>query len=739
MKNNILKYTLYALILLFLHALEWKTGIYAFSISFFFALAYSKQNLIILLPLYLGSGIPFNLSWWGVLYLGAPLIILLVALFIHYKVGKSPTKPLILLYAFTSILPRVGVQSTDWMSACRLSGCALLILPLTYIFITTLYAIVGKKLNYELSAFERVSFCFCLVILGLGLNYINIYFFSFFWLVALFLITFSPSLTFITPLEVGVSLGLGGLPFGIENFAFLVTIGVITNIFHREQGYFGGVVAIVIQSIFMLLGIVEREYLTLIAPALGTIITLLIPNKIKKKISLRFSKESQGLVRVLINKNRAEVRDKINNLSSSLYEVSCALAGEGEKYELNQMELATQVVERTCKRCAYYQRCIKGLGGHGMEVVVQELMGSAIESGKASILDASPYLSSRCHNLNLLIINANEVLNERKKAQKEGKVTDENKKLLREQVEGLALILGDMGKEAGVPLRYDLTTEIRLKDALNEVGVGVKDILSYEGGGLSMSIREEDLLKSELRETVSQIVGAPMCISEKKVGVNGEMCTFWEREPRYKVAYGERVSAKESSGSGDREAVIRLNSHKVMLCLSDGMGHGREANKNSGCAMSLIEALYRAGFNHETVLRSVETLLKVRNKEEFNAIDIAVIDTQSGEVDLIKQGAREGYIITPEGIKEIPCGSLPLGIIEGVVPLTQTIKLTPRDFLVMFSDGIIDGLGKERLEEILSRITTLNPDEVCARVMENVEKVAEEERDDCSMICARLF
>ena len=143
--------------------------------------------------------------------------------------------------------------------------------------------------------------------------------------------------------------------------------------------------------------------------------------------------------------------------------------------------------------------------------------------------------------------------------------------------------------------------------------------------------------------------------------------------------------------------------------------------------------------NHETVLKSVGTLLKVRNKEEFNAIDIAVIDTETGDVDVIKQGAREGYVITPEGLKEISCGSLPLGIIDGVSPVTQTLKLTPRDFIIMFSDGVIDGLGKERLEEILTKVDTRNPDEICERVMSNVEKIAPDERDDCSMICARLF
>lgn len=739
MKNDIIKYIIYAIILAFLHFLECKTGIYAFTSAFLFALLWGKQNMLIVAPLYLASGIAFNFSLWGALYVAFPIVVVLVSVFVHYKLGKSISKLHAVLYSFISLVPRVIVESKEWTSAFRLVGGALTSLALTYFFITAVYAVVGKKLNYELSRFERATFCVCLAILGLGLKYLNIYFFSFYWFIGILFITLIPCLSILNVIEVGLSLGLGGLPFGIESFAFMVGIGVITNFFPKEHAYFGGVIALVLEGVLMLASIIDREYLGLIAPALATVISLALPIKIKRKIYTRFHRGGDSLTRSLINKNRADIKDKLDNLSRSLYDVGYALASEDREYSLNQMELAIEVVNRTCKRCAHYQRCKKSLGGSGTEIVVQELMGSAIEMGKASILDASPFLSSRCLNLNQLIMRANEVLYEKQEEIKENKEASENKKLLKEQVEGLAEVIEVMGVEAGVPLRYDTALEKRLQDAFNDVGVGVKEIMVFDNGHISLSVRESDLSKPKLRETISQIMGTPMWIYDKKESINGEVVTFWEREPKYRVAYGERVSAKDFSGSGDKEAVIRLNSHKVMLCLADGMGHGREAGENSSCAMSLIESFYKAGFNHETVLKSVGNMLKVRNKEEFNAIDIAVIDTDTGDVDFIKQGAREGYVISPEGIKEIACGSLPLGIIEGATPITETVRLTPRDFIVMFSDGVIDGLGKERLEEILLKLDTRNPNEICERVMSNVERIAPEERDDCSMICARLF
>ena len=738
MKNDIIKYIIYSIILAFLHFLEWKSGFYGFSVAFLFSLVYNKQNLIVLSPVYVGTGIAFNLSLLGALYLVLPVIILLLAVFVHYKLGRRVTKLHAVLYAFISLIPRVIVECDRLVSIIKLVGGSLLSIPLTFAYILILNAVVHKKLNYELSRGERASLFTCLVVLGWGLGYLNAEFFSFYWLFAIILITLMPTFSFLGAIETGLGLGLGFLPFGIEGFTFSVAIGVIATFFPKEHAYFSGVIAVLLEVIAMLVGYVEMDYLGLIAPGVGTIVSLAIPIKIKRKIFRRFYRGQENLTRVLINKNRAEVKEKLYNLSSSLYDVGWALASEDKGKELNQMELAIEVVKRACKRCAHYQRCKKSLGDNGTEIVVQELMGSAIEMGKASILDASPFLSSRCVNLNVLIMKANEVLYEKQEERKNTEEASENKRLLKEQVEGLAEVLQELSEVEGAPLRYDLALEKRLKDAFNEAGIGVKEIISYDDGRLSMSVKEQDLNKPKLRETISQIMGTPMWIYDKKTGIDGEICAFWEREPKYRVAYGERVSSKEGC-SGDKEAIIRLNSHKVMLCLADGMGHGRSASENSGCAMSLIESLYRAGFNHETVLKSVGTFLRARNKEEFNAIDIAVIDTSTGDVDIIKQGAREGYIISPEGLQEISCGSLPLGIIEGVSPVTTSVRLTPRDFIVMFSDGVIDGLGKERLEEILSKLDTRNPDEICERVMENVEKIAPDERDDCSMICARLF
>ena len=739
MKTDILKYGVVAILFTFFHFIEAKCGIAFLAVPFLFALTLSKQNLLITAPMFFGLGIAINFSLWNLLFWATPIVILLITLFIHYKIGKRPKSWLFMLYALISYTPRLVLGALSLGNVVYEVAGAVLCLPTFYLFLSILYATITKRLNYPLSTFEKLSFFFFTVVSGFGLFYLKIFFFSIYEFVLLIMLMLLPLTGRTNALFCSVGMGIGALFHSGEAFACSIAYGVIVSLFKREYAYFGGVGAVALKGIAILFGVLKEGYLGLIAIALATIIVIVIPSKIKTRVVARFSPPSGAVTRALINKNRAIIRDKIAHLSSCFYEVGASLKREESAKELNARELASEVVNAVCKRCSHFQACKKKLGGNSTEMVVQELMGSAIEMGKASILDASPFLSSQCVRLNGLIVKANEILYEREELNKKEREKEESKSLLREQVEGLGSVLTNLSKEVGSPIVYDLKRERSLRDAFNEAGIAVSELVVYENGNLCMDLSEDDARKSRVREIVSRTMGAPMKVIEEKKSVDGRVSVTYGREAKYKVAYGERVLSASESGVGDREAVVRLSESKIMLCLSDGMGHGKEAEENSTCAINLIKSLYKAGFDHLTVLRSVQALLKTRQKEEFNAVDIAVIDTFTGEVDVIKQGAREGYVITPDGLEEIACGSLPLGIVEEVVPVTEVKKLTTRDFIVLLSDGIIDGLGKERLEEILSKIDTRNPDDICSIVMDNVVSFVGEDRDDCSIICARLF
>ena len=212
----------------------------------------------------------------------------------------------------------------------------------------------------------------------------------------------------------------------------------------------------------------------------------------------------------------------------------------------------------------------------------------------------------------------------------------------------------------------------------------------------------------------------------------------FEPAPRYGLAYGSRMSSAEAV-SGDKESVLRLSERKAMLILIDAMGTGEGANRNGSYAMTLIENFYRAGFGHETTLGSLAKLLALRGKEEFSAVDLAVVDLADGTIDFIKQGGRESFIVTDGEVEIIECGSLPLGITDSPLPFTDTRRITPSSFVVMASDGILDAIGREGMCELLSGLKTFNPDDAAAAVMENAERMGACLKDDASVLAARIY
>ena len=194
MKNDIVKYGVYAILFSFCHFIEIKCGIIFLSVPFLFALIFLRQNLLILAPVFIATGIVFDFSLWNLLYLSVPVVLLLIALFIHYKVGKRPKSWLFLIYSTISYIPRVVLSVKDLVSIIYQLAGVVLSVPLFFIFISVLYATLVKKLNYPLSTFEKVSFSILMAVIGFGLGYLDIFFFSVYEFFVLTILLFIPAL-----------------------------------------------------------------------------------------------------------------------------------------------------------------------------------------------------------------------------------------------------------------------------------------------------------------------------------------------------------------------------------------------------------------------------------------------------------------------------------------------------------------------------------------------------------------
>lgn len=738
-KVEIIKYAVYFVLLTFLHYTESIIGISAFSVAFFFGLVYNRSNLLALAPLYVASAVIVDFGWQSAVVAVIPPIVASIALFIHYKLRKKLSVPAVTAYAVVSALPSIAFSLGSIGEVIAFSVGTLLIIPLAYVFISVQYLVLVKKFAFKVTYGEFFSVIVALVVTGAGLSDLSIKGVKVFYAVMTFAVLIAVFAGRGAGLTVALALGLGGsFGGGVEVLALSALYGGAIACFNPSFGYAGGILALALNALGIAFGRVEGEFYALVAPAVGIILSIIVPNSVKRKVASLRNGSGDGLTRSIINKDRAETALKIECLGTALKEMSSAIVPDSSRPEADSEEIAVAVSAKCCGNCPMLESCKQALGGNPTEVALKELTESAIASGRASILDASPFLSSRCRRLNGIITATNEAIAKVMRKTAESEAFDEDKKLLKEQVEGLAEVLDGISQEIAEPLSYNKSVERAIREAFNSRSVAVSDVC-VTGERVSLTVGEQDAQKPKIREILESVIGRTMRLTSTVPTVNGKADLFFEPAPKYRIAYGERVVSASDDGCGDKETVIKLGTDKAMVVLSDGMGHGRDADENSSRAVKLISSFYKAGLDHATVLKSVARLMKLGAKEEFNAVDIAVIDVFTGETDIIKQGARESYLVDNGEVSVIGRGSLPLGIVEETVPFTETVTLGGRSFLVLVSDGIADVIGSDGMTELLSTLDTRNPDDVAGAVMDNAMRIAGDERDDASVIVVRLF
>ena len=190
--------------------------------------------------------------------------------------------------------------------------------------------------------------------------------------------------------------------------------------------------------------------------------------------------------------------------------------------------------------------------------------------------------------------------------------------------------------------------------------------------------------------------------------------------PNYEIAFGSSTMTKTGMKvCGDSKSLIRIDDGKYMVSICDGMGSGVNAEKTSSTAISLIENFYKAGFDNETILSSVNRLLSLAHDETFTAVDISVVDLRQGICDFIKIGATCGFVKNMDKVEIISAGSLPLGVLEEMTPCITKKALCDGDVIVMASDGIVDVFeSKEQLASQIADMVLKTPQQMADAIMQ---------------------
>ncbi|WIW71349.1 SpoIIE family protein phosphatase [Anaerosinus gibii] len=161
---------------------------------------------------------------------------------------------------------------------------------------------------------------------------------------------------------------------------------------------------------------------------------------------------------------------------------------------------------------------------------------------------------------------------------------------------------------------------------------------------------------------------------------------------QYKVKPAIASIAKENQIiCGDNTSITKLNHNRVGILISDGMGSGDGAARESKMTVDCLGKLLQAGFSIDVSVKTVNSLLALRSAgENFATVDMAIIDQYNGEVEFLKISAAVSYIKRVREIIPIRAAALPIGILNHIEIVPTQARMVANDFLIMLSDGIDD-------------------------------------------------
>ena len=259
--------------------------------------------------------------------------------------------------------------------------------------------------------------------------------------------------------------------------------------------------------------------------------------------------------------------------------------------------------------------------------------------------------------------------------------------------------------------------------------------------GQCVSVSEVSQILSEICECAMTASPGSRCI------INGEFHTVhFVEDVSYQVLYGvARLTREEEKVSGDNFICRQEEEGRFVMCLSDGMGSGMEACRESEIVVELLEQFLESGFSQETAARMVNSALVLKGREGmFSTVDICAIDLYTGICNFLKAGAAATFIRRDHWVESISSESLAAGLMQQVDFDTASRKLYHGDYLIMMTDGVLDALPVSReedtMKEIIMDIQEEVPKDVSRGILERVLSYSDyRARDDMTVLVANIL
>ena len=731
--KNLLLFVSFLLLFFVLNNASINNVLYPFSFGMLFALTWANQKVYLLAPAYLISGLVLNFSLNNAIVLLVTIFLLVLPYYIHVLCKKVMKKWEFGLFSLLSQTASLVFAITGGYSIVLAAVNIVLGVLYMYSAIIIFEALIVRGFTNKLTSLELISLFILVMSLCAGLVNISIGDFSFLKLFVSFVIlVFAYTSTSVLTLLMAITAGAGALlatnnPIYMTPFVLWALCALVFKNHHKIFMVIGVFCCEVINGLYFNLypsfNIVEA-----LPIILSSVIFLILPKKWLDEMAVIFNLSKDRLaMKNVVNRNREILGKRLSNLAEVFNEMNIIyrnMLKKGMSKEDVKKILYGEICDKICSYCPERNHCHRTFAD-STKKVFEELITIAFERGKATLLDIPSYLTSRCKQTSAILGSVNTLTAQYKKYMSMMADVDSSKLIIADQLLGISKIISSLSKEVDANVSFDTVRENKILDELTYHNIICIDAVVFEKDIhteiASLVVRKEDAEKMRIVDCVGKVCGQKMTIYESFPSVRPNYTVLnLKTAPRFNCVFGVSQKTKsKSETSGDNYTVIKLDGDRILFAVSDGMGSGEKAENYSELSLALIENFYKAGFDNDIIISSVNKLLNLHKDDIFSALDVGVLDLKNGICDFIKMASPVTFIVSSEEVKKVESSSLPLGIVDDVGPLVKKEVISAGDYIVVVSDGISDSFEDDEMfkEELLS-LNGKNPQELADQLLE---------------------
>ena len=486
----------------------------------------------------------------------------------------------------------------------------------------------------------------------------------------------------------------------------------------------------------------------------GAVLFSLFPQRLLIKLSgLREAESPMDRY----TKMKEMTEEKLMGCADAFEALAKTFAREGEQKDKGEVSrLVDRIAGQVCQGCSLAHYCWEEELYRTYSMTVSAL-SRCEEAGRLKKADLPEAFQAVCPRLDAFGERVNEVYELHRQDCVWGSRLMECRELVGQQLRAVGEILEGLSGQMELRCVFLEGAEEALTAALKKQGFRPKKVIvTEEKNGRGRQVRitlpacgGKGLCREKILPIVKRTLGCPMVLLEDgtcSVDREGRECALhFAEEPAFAMTAATAFSGA-CGRTGDAAAFLETEQGHALLALSDGMGTGEGAARESRMAIELLEQFTEAGFDRELAIRMINSaLLLNRGEETYATLDICDIDLFDGHGEFIKLGAAASYIWRSGRIISLRSVTLPAGILKQVEPEKNAMLLKDGDMVILMTDGITDALGGEErtsswLKGKLLAFPVANPQDAADYILQEAKKERQTERqDDMTVLVGRFW